>query len=57
MAQFEPSLHKEVGSNHYHLPTFYYLKRQHLILDTFLHFSLLIKPYNKSTQGATKMFL
>jgi hypothetical protein len=53
MARFELSLHKEVGFNHYHLPTFYYLKRQHLILDIFLHFNLLIKLYNKATQGAT----
>jgi len=25
-------------------------------LDVFLHFSLLIKPYNKTTQGARKKF-
>jgi hypothetical protein len=56
MSEFEPSLHMEVGSNHYHLPTFYYLKRQDLILDVFLHFSLLIKPYNKTTQGARNVF-
>jgi hypothetical protein len=56
MSQFEPSLQREVRYNHYHLPTFYYLKRQYLILDVFLHFSLLIKPYNKTTQGARKKF-